>query len=293
LQATPLRLQMCWGITLMHDPYIIAEIGSNCFRYDELAKNLANAKEQIVRAREAGASAVKFQYFSAVDLWGPKVRGTEIEREQDQYGMPFGWLPILKEQCAQHEIDFLCSGFSVSGFKGLAPYVKYHKLASPELADPGIRKYLQRQPRPVIWSLGCRTPVQLAGWYPNAKDVLLECVSDYPADPCHYDLFNARAFAAYQGHRWGLSDHTQFTWLARYARSYGASVFEKHVDFVGGGGRTPPDAVVSVDGKAFKAYADIVRSQPVLDHQELKKEPAERYGRRETPDGWYRPLPEG
>ena len=66
----------------------------------------------------------------------------------------------------------------------------------------------------------------------------------------------------------------------------GASVFEKHVDFVEGGGRTPPDAVVSIDGKAFQDYADIIRSQPVLDHQELKKGPAERYGRRQTPDGW-------
>ena len=274
----------------MYDPYVIAEIGSNCFRYDELSRNLANAKEQISRAKEAGASAVKFQYFNASELWGPEVRGTELETGQDSYSMPYGWLPILKEQCSQHEIDFLCSGFSVSGLKALSPYVRYHKLASPELPDPGLRSYLGRQPLPVIWSLGCALPDL---YRVRSRDVLLECVSDYPADPCHYDLLRVKTLAAGFPCRWGLSDHTQFTWLARYARSYGASVFEKHVDFVGGGGRTPPDAVVSVDGKAFKDYADIVRSQPVLDHQELKKGPAERYGRRQTPDGWYRPLPEG
>jgi sialic acid synthase SpsE len=272
----------------MRDPYIIAEVGSNCFKYPSLSQNLTCAKEQIEGAKRAGADAVKFQMFTARELWGPSAVRKTFSKVQDQYAVPEGWLAELRLHCRRQKIDFLCSAFSPDGFRKVDLYVKYHKVASPEVPDPEIAETVEELRKPVIWSLGCTTPESIAG-----EDVLLECVSAYPADPLHYDLYATMSLASGYDCRWGISDHTKGAMLARLARSLGASVFEKHVDFSVYGGRTTPDSQVSITGEAFRMYVNDIRTQEVVNHDEHKSLAMRLYGRRETKDGWFRPWPEG
>jgi sialic acid synthase SpsE len=278
---------------LTHEAYIIAEIGSNCFKFNDGMRNFECAVRQIEGAKASGADAVKFQLFTSKELWGPACHDQDFATAQDQFAMPEHWLPELASICLGHDIDFLCSAFSVDGFKKVEPYVRFHKIASPEVLDKTIVRYVARNPKPAIYSLGCKSYTHNYDFRTQLSqvDLILECVSDYPADPCHYDLISVREMAMSVGCRWGISDHTAVNWLARYARSIGASVFEKHVDFYPVG-RDTPDAVVSVAGEEFRRYVGTIRDQDVVGHKALKLAPAAKYGRRMTPHGWYRPWPD-
>ena len=267
-------------------PYIIAEIGSNWCQFDTEKENLHCAKTQIRMAEESGASAVKFQFFRAAELYGSNCYDSNFSADTDRCALPQEWLSILEEYCSNNGIDFLCSAFSVKGILRVAPFVDMHKLASPEFLHPGMREALLCQEKPVIYSLGCADQYQHCF---KRQDIILSCVSDYPADPTHYDLIRVKALAAENDCKWGISDHTEYTWLARYARSLGATVFEKHVDFVEKA--DTPDSCVSCGRGTFKEYVDILREQEVVDHEELTKKPLELYGRIAKGGDYYRPFP--
>lgn len=278
----------------MKDPYIVAEIGSNCFKYNCPVSNLECAINQIEAAHSSGADAVKFQLFTSAEIWGPGCEEKSFAQVQDKYALPREWLSDLSTKCLKHGIDFLCSAFSIKGFRAVSPFVKMHKLASPEMRADDIRLHLAAQRKPVIYSLGC-PPVgglTLSTFNVGANDIMLECVSDYPADPCHYDLIQTRHLADMVRCRWGISDHTETRWLAVYARSLGASVFEKHVDFLPDGSVTPDTNVSCTQGE-FRRYVSEIRNQKIVDHDRLKKGPAGRFGRRRRSGGWFRPWPEG
>ena len=89
---------------------------------------------------------------------------------------------------------------------------------------------------------------------------------------------------------WGVSDHTLDSDLAVFARSYGATFFEKHVDFFYGEGRHTPDMVVSIADHEFVEYVHAIRSTPVVDRDDIKKRSASKYSRRRIADAYYRPI---
>ncbi len=271
-------------------PYIIAEIGSNCFTWDDPQRNHENAIAQIGAASIAGASAVKFQMFTARELYGPDVVGTDKEKEVDKYALPRDWLWDLKAACDVHDVDFLCSAFSVDGFKFLDEYVPMHKVASPEVLDMDILTHLfEEQTKPSIFSLGCGG-AGLSDWGLEHHDVLLSCVSNYPAAPEDYDFFSARHYSAQYGCYWGISDHTGGSELAVKARRHGATYFETHVDFFKGQGALTPDTCVSLDAAGFKMYVQDIKAAEVHDFAAVKELAAAKYGRRKIGDGWYRPM---
>jgi sialic acid synthase SpsE len=271
--------------------FIIAEIGSNCFKHRDAKRNLDNAIRQIGAAREYGADAVKFQFFTSEELWGPDCRGTTFSELQDKYALPFHWLEDLKKACDRAGLEFMCSAFSVGGFDIVSRYVKRHKLASPEVRAKNLFNYLFDKPKPVIFSLGCVTTRELPTFLERMrpKDVVLECVSKYPASMVDYDLHNIRQANCL----WGISDHTPGSQLAVLARSKGACYFEKHVDFFPDEGGETPDRCVSISGNEFQKYVHAIRDQDVLDHDTEKRLSIKLYGRRKTRAGWFRPFPEG
>jgi sialic acid synthase SpsE len=274
------------------DAYIIAEIGSNCFHYEDMTRNLDCAYDQIKSAAKCGADAVKFQFFTSAELWGPDCIDRPFAQQQDKFALPEHWLGELLTFCVEENIDFLCSAFSMEGFKKVDPFVEMHKLASPEVLAQDMLRYLCANKKPTIFSLGCKPFANMYEFSSrlSENDVILECVSDYPADPCHYDLVGARQLAIRTGGDWGISDHTKVNWLAKYARSIGARYFEKHVDFYPVGKGTP-DSDVSCNTEEFKRYVDTIREQEVVHHQAIKLRPIKAYGRRMTARGWFRPWP--
>jgi N-acetylneuraminate synthase len=264
---------------------IVAEIGSNFAKFDDPDENLNCAIEQVIAAFECGATAVKFQYFTAHDLFGPDV--PKDKSEQLESFVPRSEdIKTLSNLCKEVGIEFQCSAFSVLGFEYVNKFVDRHKLASPEYTDSSLRKWLQSCGKPVIYSLGCH-----AGYVfeTEGNDVYLECVSRYPAGFLDYDLGRMVRLP-----NWGVSDHTINNDLAIYARTLGASFFEKHVDFFYGEGRATPDECVSITGEEFVQYVHAINSVEPMDRDQIKYESAKSYARRKgAGETYYRPMPEG
>ena len=266
----------------MTEPYIIAEIGSNCFHSENMNRNIDCAFDQICSAAEADADAVKFQFYTAAELWGPECKGQLFATEQDKYAMPESWLGQLLECCVLEGVDFLCTAFSVAGYRKVNRYVHMHKVASPEMDFEPIMEYVKGRNKQVMYSMGCciRTPVH--------EGIIMECVSRYPADPSHYNLSGTKNIADVCSLQWGISDHTYGNQLARTARSMGAEYFEKHVDFHPEGLKTP-DSGVSISGMDFIKYVEAIRSQDVIDYHAIKRDSHKLYGR--NPTTGFRPWP--
>jgi len=268
----------------MSDIYIIGEIGSNCFKYKSLERNLQLAFEQIDAAKQCGADAVKFQMFTHKELFG-------VVRES-KYELPKEWVPKLHDHCKKRKIDFLCSAFSLQGFHHLNPYVNYHKVASPEACSTPILNSVLCMANPVIVSNGCLTydeQIELVKsnlW--GADDVLMECVSEYPASTYSYDLGHIVKLASKYRILWGLSDHTLSLVAAKQARQLGATYFEKHVDLVSTSAAKTPDSPVSADYYDFKRYCSVLKSyRPSIDYYDAKREAKKKYGRQKN---GYRPI---
>jgi sialic acid synthase SpsE len=268
----------------MQDCYIVAEIGSNCFKYRKEERNLKLALDQIDAAKICGADAVKFQMFTHKELFG-------VEK-YSEYELPKEWLPRLKAHCDKRKIDFLCSGFSLQGFRHLNIFVDIHKIASPEACSETLLNSVLCMANPVIVSNGCLTYAEQVDlvrselW--GADDVLLECVSRYPAKYDDYDLYPITSLASKYRCLWGVSDHTLNPGIAFKARQLGATYFEKHVDLVSVSAQKTPDSCVSADMFDFKKYCNLLKSyRPTLDYHESKLAAKKKYGRR---GNGYRPI---
>jgi len=259
--------------------FIIAEVGSNIFKTDSPSANLKIAYEQIVKAKRCGADAVKFQMFTSKELYG------EVYESVDKYALPRAWVASLKECCDDNDIDFMCSCFSVGGYEFIDPYVRMHKVASPEVTDVNIVAYLKRQDKPVIWSNGCS---HVSTWGHKMKDVILNCVSQYPATEYDYDYSPPSQDSIYT---WGISDHTKELIAALITRKQGGSYFEKHVDLLRHEGNTTPDACVSMNEIDFGHYCRVLRAHKPIDFDEQRQEAYQLYGRKHVDGEWFRPLP--
>lgn len=266
----------------MKDPYLIAEIGSN-WRKEDKPHDLTYAKKQIDEAKLAGVSAVKFQLFTAMELFGSAVRWTRFERDLNSWALHRDCIKDLALYCDEVGIDFLCSAFSTFGFKFVDPYVKMHKLASPEANHPTIVDWLTNFGKPVLYSNGCGSPAPDKLNDP-ALHIPLECMSKYPARVEDYSLdFRSKPLL------WGLSDHTFGNELAVMARANGATFFEKHVDFFKHDGLKSPDACVSSDKEQFKSWVAAINDYVPAHEKSVAKRFYARVGNAE---GWYRPIPD-
>lgn len=273
----------------MEDCYIIAEIGSNCLKYKSEEKNLQLAKEQIAAAKACGADAAKFQLFTYQELYGLSAP----EDYKERYELPKHWIPTLKEFCQKFKIDFMCSAFSVYGYKFIDEHVNTHKIASPEAASKNLVSAVQSMGNPIFISNGCLTyeeQCELAGadsW--GADDIMLECVSNYPASIYDYDFSRITQLARDYRLHWGLSDHTTGSAVAMQARSLGARVFEKHVDLAAISAPNTPDTCVSMERREFESYCSKLKSYKPYQYDRRKRTSKELYGRDAS---GFRPLPQ-
>ena len=160
--------------------FIIAEIGVNH------NGDLKLAKDMIISAKKAGADAVKFQTFSAdklASLNTPKVKyqkfnainsdETHLEMLQ-KYELSEDDHINLKNYCDKKNIDFLSTPYDVESAKLLTRLnVKMFKVASADLVDFQLHKYLSSTLKPVIISTGMANAEQFvtsrvcSSWEPS------------------------------------------------------------------------------------------------------------------------------
>lgn len=249
-----------------HAPYIIAEIGVN---HDGA---LQRACALVRAASEAGADAVKFQYFTAGGLMS---RSSRLAQYQAQAGErdPVAMLARLELEAAALEacieaardvgIHAIVSVFSV---ELVEPARRLgwdaFKTASPDIINRPLLSALAADPRPLIVSTGASTLDEVAralGWLDHAKGRLavLDCVSCYPAPDEAVDLAGMAALMPLAPGRVGYSDHSPHVETgARFVRG-GAVMLEKHLTY--DRSAVGPDHAASLDPAQFAQYVRLAR----------------------------------
>ena len=214
---------------------VIAEIGSNH------NGSLERAFELIRQADMAGVDTVKFQLFTADELWDkedPRHATTQT------VALPKEWLPELKEYTESFGMEFLCTPFSPRGVDVLENLgVKRYKISSGDLTYKALLSAVRETERPVLLSVGFSTKAERI-WaiqrlrYDDAESpiTLLHCTGGYPTEITDANLGNIITLSdEFPDLPIGLSSHWKEWWLD-ISMIHLISVVEKHFDLDDGNG---------------------------------------------------------
>ncbi len=224
-------------IGLDHPPYIIAEIGVN---HDG---EVARALELTDAAAEAGADAVKLQYFETDRLMSKAAKLAAYQKaagETDPLAMlrrlelSLDEMAMVVERAHARGIHAIVTVFStelVAPAETLA--WDAYKTASPDIVNRPLLEALAATGKPMIVSTGASTlneVVRAVGWLESAWDrlALLQCVSSYPAPEAAFG--GIRAIEQETGLPVGYSDHTK-DFSGSFAVAFGACMLEKHITY--------------------------------------------------------------
>jgi N,N'-diacetyllegionaminate synthase len=251
-------------IGLDHPPYVIAEIGVN---HDG---EVSRALELTDAAAEAGADAVKLQYFETDRLMSKAAKLAAYQKaagETDPISM-LRRLELTLDEMAQvverahakgiHAIVTVFSTELVEPAETLA--WDAYKTASPDIVNRPLLEALAATGKPMIVSTGASTldeVVRAVGWLESARDrlALLQCVSSYPAPEAA--LGGIRAIADATGLPVGYSDHSRSHRTGNHAVCAGASLLEKHI--TDNRNRVGPDHAASLLVAQFHTYCELSR----------------------------------
>jgi N-acetylneuraminate synthase/N,N'-diacetyllegionaminate synthase len=214
--------------------YIIVDVAAN-HNNDQ-----ATAKELVKKAAEAGADAVKFQTYTAENLYSKKA--PKFSRDPvnpydliKQVEHPRSWLPILSEYAKKLGIHFLSSPFDYEAVDLLEDLdVPLFKVASAEIVDTKLIGYMAQKGRPMVLSTGMSNlgdiedAVKAVRSEGNENIILLHCNTIYPTPPAAVNLLAMDTIREAFKLPVGFSDHTLGWHVSLAAVSRGACVIEKH-----------------------------------------------------------------
>jgi N,N'-diacetyllegionaminate synthase len=225
-------------------------VGEPCFIIAEAGVNhngsLKLACELIDVAVEAGADAVKFQTFKPEKVCSPlapkatyQLQTTDAEESQLEMGkkleLPFEAFRELQSHCKSKGMLFLSTPFDYESADFLAELqMPAFKIPSGEITNLPFLEHVARKGRPLILSTGMSTldevrkAVETIRATGNQQLVLLQCVSNYPAQSSSVNLRAMHTLAEAFGVPVGYSDHTRGIEVAIAAVALGACVVEKH-----------------------------------------------------------------
>ena len=249
--------------------FVIAEIGVNHDGDPQRAIALADA------AAEAGADAVKLQYFTAEALLSRDAQLAGYQRvagETDpvlmlrRLELPLDTMAMIVRHAHDRGLAAIVTVFSVEHVEPVAglPWDAF-KSASPDVVNKPLLEAMARAGRPMIVSTGAADLDEIRrarGWLDPVRDRLafLQCVSSYPVEACDAELGACREVAeAVQGCAVGYSDHTTGVRTGAAAVAHaGAVILEKHL--TDDCGRAGPDHAASLEPGEFASYVRAARS---------------------------------
>ena len=223
-------------------PYIIAEIGSNHNGDMDLARKIIDA------AVETGADAVKFQSWTPESLIAreeyeantvytddPKKHWGSLREMVEEYYLREDQHKELKEYCDKKGVDFCSTPFSEEETDLLNELnVPFYKVASMDINNLRLLKYLSQFNKPVILSTGMATmgeieqAIQTLEDAGNRQIMLLHCISVYPPKMENVNLRNIPMLQQTFGYPVGFSDHTIGSAIPLASVALGACLIEKH-----------------------------------------------------------------
>ncbi|MEI7848420.1 MAG: N-acetylneuraminate synthase [Chloroflexota bacterium] len=255
-----------------HPCFVIAEAGVNHNGNLEMAHQLVDV------AVNSGADAIKFQTFNAERLVGadaPKaayqLKTTNISETQlemlQRLELPVAAHRELIAHCKEKNVIFLSTPFDEISADLLESLdVPAFKVPSGEITNLPFISHLARKNKPLIVSTGMSTlgevetairAIEAAG---NKQFALLQCVSNYPANPEDINLRAMQTMAQAFNVQVGYSDHTTGPEVSLAAVALGACIIEKH--FTLDRNLPGPDHLASAEPKEF---SDLVRSIRIVE----------------------------
>jgi pseudaminic acid synthase len=219
----------------------IAEISANHLG------SLERARELVTRAANAGATAVKFQTYTADtmtldlptfsvteghELWG----GRTLYSLYEEAHTPWEWHEELFALARELGVLPFSSPFDLTAVKFLESLnAPMYKIASLETGDHALIRAVAETGKPVIISTGAteleeiEELVEVVRQTGNKKLTLLLCTSSYPAIPADSHLNRISLLREKFNCEIGLSDHTLGIGVSVAAIALGATAIEKHI----------------------------------------------------------------
>ena len=249
---------------------IIAELSANH------GHDIDIAKRSILAVKEAGADAVKIQTYTAdtmtIDCNNEyfQVKGGTLWDGRTLYNLyseaytPWEWHKELFDYAKKIGIELFSTPFDFTAVDLLESLnVNRYKIASFEITDIPLIEYTASKGKPMIISTGIASleeieeAVSACRQNGNNDITLLQCTSQYPADPKDANLMTMVDMKNRFGVKVGLSDHTKGNEVAIIAVALGAELIEKHfiMDRAIGGA----DASFSITPNELKSLSDDIK----------------------------------
>lgn len=253
----------------MGKTFIIAEMSANHNQHLDIALDTIRA------AKKAGADAVKIQTYTAdtltLDCRKPDfVLGKGLWEGESFYSLyqkaytPWEWHEEIFRVAREEGITCFSTPFDKTAVDLLERLNNpIYKIASFEITDIPLIKYIASKQKPIILSTGIamEEDIRLALdtiYAEGNKDVtLLKCTSAYPAPLEDANLLTIPDMKKRFGVKVGLSDHSPGSTVPMAAVALGAEVVEKHfiIDRSIGG----PDSAFSMNAEEFALMVKEVR----------------------------------
>jgi N-acetylneuraminate synthase len=221
-------------------PYIIAELSANH------NGDINRAFKSIKAAKEAGASAVKIQTYTAdtitiksdrseFQIKGGLWDGYDLYSLYKEAETPYEWHKPLFDYAKEIGITIFSSPFDFTAVDLLEELdTPAYKIASSEVIDLPLIKYVAQTGKPMIISTGMADLDEISEAVEVARKngcqelILLHCIASYPTPPEQSNLLTIPDLAKKFDVLSGLSDHTMGTTVATASVALGACMIEKH-----------------------------------------------------------------
>lgn len=253
----------------MNKTFIIAELSANHNGSKQIALDSIRA------AKQAGADAIKIQTYTADTLTlncnKPDFKvGKGLWEGETFYSLyqkaytPWEWHDEIFKVAHQEGLICFSTPFDKTAVDLLESLNNpIYKIASFEITDIPLIKYIASKHKPIILSTGIamEEDIQLALDTIRAEGnndiTLLKCTSAYPAPIEDANLLTIPDMKQRFGVKVGLSDHTEGSVVPMAAVALGAEVVEKHfiIDRSIGG----PDSAFSMEADEFRQMVENIR----------------------------------
>lgn len=257
----------------------IIDLSSPCYVIAEMSANhggsIERAKKIIREAKNAGANCIKLQTYTADTLtidcdndyfnikegtW----EGSTLHSLYEKAYTPWEWHSELKTLAEEIGLDFLSTPFDKSAVDFLENLnVDMYKIASFEIVDIPLVRYIAQTQKPIIMSTGMSSladienAVSVIREEGNENIILLKCSSAYPAIPDDMNLKSMPQLGSTFNTMYGLSDHTLGNVSSIAAAALGARVIEKH--FCLSREIATPDSSFSMEPDEFNDMVNMIR----------------------------------
>ena len=252
---------------------IVAELSANH------NGSLDTAIDTIKAAKRAGADCIKLQTYTADTITLDSKKDDFIIKESIWKGQylhtlykkaftPWEWHEKLFSVAKEEGLICFSSPFDRTAVDFLEKLGNpIYKIASLEITDIPLIKYIASKGKPIIISTGIGTyediklAVETCKNNGNNDITLLKCTTAYPAPIEEANLAMMTKFAEDFDVKVGLSDHTMGSTLPILAAAFGAKIIEKHfiIDRSVGG----PDASFSMNEHEFTEMVKAIRQAEI------------------------------